>query len=45
MIRRDGALYEEAVDPADMKRFYVETDIDIDMTAEESLDALREVLE
>jgi hypothetical protein len=26
MIERDGALYEEAIDPADSGRTYVETD-------------------
>ena len=30
MIERDGALYSEAVDPAEFDRVYIETDILID---------------
>lgn len=33
MIERDGALYEEAIDPIDSKRVYTETDQEI-ITAE-----------
>lgn len=29
MIQRDGALYEEAIDPAELGRIYRETDIAI----------------
>lgn len=29
MIERDGALYEEAIDPAEMGRTYTETDTEI----------------
>lgn len=29
MIERDGALYEEAIDPADSGRTYTETDVPI----------------
>ena len=30
MIERDGAMYSEAVDPAEFDRVYTETDIPID---------------
>lgn len=30
MIERDGVLYSEAVDPADMGRTYTETDVHIE---------------
>ena len=30
MIERDGAMYSEAVDPADTNRTYVETDVPIE---------------
>lgn len=36
MIERDGALYEEAIDPADSGRTYVETDIPIGDTDTEA---------
>ena len=29
MIERDGALYEEAIDPAELGRVYTETDTEI----------------
>jgi hypothetical protein len=44
MIERDGVTYEAAVDPAELGRIYTETDIDIELTADEALDELREVL-
>lgn len=44
MISHNGALYEEAIDPDGVSRVYVETDIGIDITAEEALEQLREVL-
>lgn len=31
MIERDGVLYSEAIDPIEMERVYVETDIPIDV--------------
>jgi len=30
MIERDGILYEEAIDPAELNRTYTETDIPIE---------------
>lgn len=44
MIERDGVTYEEAVDPAELGCVYTETGIDIELTADEALDELREVL-
>lgn len=35
MIERDGAVYSEAVDPAEFDRVYTETDILIDETENE----------
>ena len=35
MIERDGAMYSEAVDPAEFNRVYTETDILIDDTEKE----------
>ena len=35
MIERDGAMYSEAVDPAEFDRVYTETDILIDDTEKE----------
>ena len=32
MIERDGVLYSEAIDPADMERIYTETDISVDVS-------------
>ena len=34
MIERDGILYEEALDPAEMGRTYAETDVEIAQDAE-----------
>ena len=44
MIERDGVLYEEAIDPEQMKRIYTETDIDIDVEPEQALAEIVEVL-
>ena len=46
MIERDGVLYEEAIDPEDSGRVYVETEQDADMeiSAEDALAELTEVL-
>lgn len=44
-IERDGALYDEAVDPAVFGRTYTETDEDIELTAEDALAELMEVLQ
>lgn len=44
MIERDGVLYEEAIDPEDVVRTYVETDQDIagaDATESDYVAALR----
>lgn len=35
MIERDGILYSEAIDPADLERTYIETEIAIVETPEE----------
>lgn len=35
MIEREGVLYAEAIDPEEMGRVYIETDIPIDMEMEE----------
>lgn len=32
MIERDGVLYSEAIDPAEMERIYTETDISVDVS-------------
>ncbi len=43
LIERDGARYEEAVDPAELGRTYTETDEpipDIELSAEEALDII-----
>ena len=40
MVERDGSRYDEAVDPAELGRTYIETDQlidDTDLTAEEAL--------
>lgn len=37
MIERDGILYEEALDPAEMGRTYAETDVEIAQNAEADL--------
>lgn len=36
LIERDGAQYEEAIDPADSGRVYTETDIPIETEATEA---------
>lgn len=38
-IERDGALYEEAIDPVDSGRMYTETDIPIDTDDAEAEEA------
>lgn len=38
MIEREGIMYSEAVDPAELNRVYVETDTPIDRTDESSED-------
>ncbi len=35
MIERDGAMYSEAVDPAEFDRVYTETDILIEVTEDD----------
>lgn len=45
MIERDGALYEEAIDPAEFGRTYTETDVDIELSETDALAELKEVLE
>ena len=44
LIRRDGVLYEEAVDPFGSGRVYEESDEPIWVSAEEALAELREVI-
>lgn len=44
MIQRDSVLYEEAVDPAELDRRYTESEQDIELSAEEALAELTEVL-
>lgn len=34
MIERDGVRYDKAIDPAELNRQYVETDVSIDMIEE-----------
>ena len=41
MIERDGALYSEAVDPAEFDRVYIETDILIDDMEKEIIDDMQ----
>ena len=45
LIERDGVLYGEAIDPAEYGRVYTETDEDIEVSPEEALAELLEVLE
>lgn len=45
MIERDGIFYEEAIDPAEFGRTYTETEVDIEVSPEEALAELMEVLE
>lgn len=40
MIERDGALYEEAVDPVDSGREYTETDVPVEDAEAEEADYL-----
>ena len=44
-ISRDGAEYQEAIDPVEFGRTYTETENDIPVSAEEALAELMEVLE
>lgn len=44
MIERDGVVYEEAIDPEDSGRVYVESDVDMEISAEDALSELAEVL-
>lgn len=46
LLERDGVVYEEAIDPEDSGRVYVETEQDADMeiSAEAALAELTEVL-
>lgn len=39
-IIRDGVAYDEAIDPADSRREYTESDEPTELTAEEALDIL-----
>ena len=40
MIERDGVVYDEAIDPEDSGRVYVESDADMEISAEEALDII-----
>lgn len=40
LLERDGVLYEEAIDPEDSGRVYTESDVDVELSAEEALDIL-----
>lgn len=42
MIERDGALYEEAIDPAELGRVYVETNALIESEIEEMIEKVEE---
>ena len=37
MIERDGAVYREAVDPAEFDRIYTETDIPVESESEDEI--------
>ena len=37
LIERDGVVYEEAIDPEDSGRVYTESDVDMELSAEEAL--------
>ena len=37
MLERDGAVYSEAIDPEASGRVYTESDVDVELTAEEAL--------
>lgn len=40
LIERDGVVYEEAIDPEDSGRVYAETEVDMELSAEEALDII-----
>jgi len=40
LIERDGVMYSEAIDPESCGRVYTESDVDVELTAEEALDIL-----
>lgn len=40
LLERDGVVYEEAIDPEDSGRVYVESDMDEELSAEEALDII-----
>lgn len=40
LIERDGVVYEEAIDPEDSGRVYTETEVDMELSAEEALDII-----
>lgn len=44
LLERDGVVYEEAIDPEDSGRVYVESDMDMEISAEAALAELTEVL-
>ena len=44
LIERDGVVYEEAIDPEDSGRVYAESDVDMEISAEDALAELTEVL-
>lgn len=44
LLERDGIVYEEAIDPEDSGRVYVESDVDMEISAEDALSELAEVL-
>lgn len=44
LLERDGVLYEEAIDPEDSGRVYVESDETVEVDAETALAELTEVL-
>ena len=47
MIERDGVMYAEAIDPAELNREYAETDVSIegsDLTADEFISMVEAVL-
>ena len=44
LIERDGVVYDEAIDPEDSGRVYVESDETVEVDAETALAELTEVL-
>ena len=44
LLERDGVVYEEAIDPEDSSRVYTESEEDREISAEDALAELREVL-